>query len=249
MPITTGSITLPISYSYTVAGLYKIEDVAFNNGIDRQKRVYYILVRDSTAGEYFGRKPKCVTYNTSYDTLIFNETLKMWTTKSSVSPIEMFNIYDRLHSFNLLENTEKIWEHHLQPLDTLNQEQYANYYGKQYPTEIEYVVGTDSINVHKTFDNIKIMGNSEQPLQITYNNDEQINIQEDVVTRVEGNLFQANHRYLENHHYLVIGKNLPQIPTSEKRIRDKYTRFRVKYKGNKKVIITSIQTEIRQSYT
>jgi hypothetical protein len=189
--------------------------------------------------EWLGRDAKCVNVDVKGLTIQFNERLNKWVTFTSCEPIEMFNLFDRLHSFSL-KNSEQIWEHH--------QDNFSNFYGVQYKSYFDYVVGADSIGVAKMFDNMEIISNDERPEQIVINTDKEINLTQNIVPRISNSIILANQDYRESYHYITIGKNVINTPTTYQRVRDKYAKFRVIYNGARQFIIRGIKTLIRQSY-
>lgn len=183
---------------------------------------------------------ECVSLVTTFKNIIYNEKLSIWITQSDLSPSNMFTLYDNLYSFNLLENKEELWKHR-------NTSKYANFYGKQFNSEIEFVSGGDSINISKAFDNLMIIGNETRPDELVMTNDND-NVRQEIISRINGNIFKANHRYQENFHYIQLGKNITSTPTTDRRIRDKYTKFRCIYKQGYRLFIKNYIVEFRQSF-
>lgn len=130
----------------------------------------------------------------------------------------------------------------------------SNWYGKQHGFEFEFIVN-DNFYVQKIFDNLKIISNKAEPDSIEvwiegdgygFENDGIKMIQEikDItkVGRIKGNAhYKENIWDIEIKPYMTRNKK-------QTRLRDKYAKIRIKYKGDKQTIITMIQTLYTTSY-
>ena len=201
---------------------------------------FFVTIPNNTNNEeWLGRDAICIEDSIKGTVIIYNERLNKWITFTSCEPIEMFNLYNRLHSF-ALKDSEQIWEHHAN--------NYSNFYGNQYQSFFEYVVGAGSIGVAKMFDNLEIISNDEAPIQMVINNDNEINLTQNILSRSNNSIIKANQDYRESYHYITIGKNVVNEPVTYKRVRDKYCKFKIIYRGDRQFIIRGIKTIIRQSY-
>lgn len=140
----------------------------------------------------------------------------------------------------LFENTDN-------PLPT-------HWYGKQHAFEFEFIVN-DKFSVQKIFDNLKIISNKAEPDSIeVWVSGDSYDFENDGITskqlikditkvgRVRGNA-----HYKENIWNIEIK---PFISPNKKqtRLRDKYAKIKIKYKGDKLAIITLLQTLYTISY-
>ncbi len=162
-------------------------------------------------------------------TITFNEDLNQWSTLHSwMSPMS-FSVYDKFYTFK----DNGIWEH-----DTPN---YCNYYDEQFTFEVEFVV-TDNTSAQKIFDTLKIISNNSIPIKVKYINDND-NVTQITTERKSGNILNSDVQYKENHVYLIVNKN------NRKRIRDKYSRIRLIYKGTDYTFISAVITQFTYSYS
>ena len=109
-------------------------------------------------------------------TVVYHEETEVWLTYHTYYPLIMYNVFNKLYSHNLFNNSEIIWQHHslVDTIEINGQFQqipiYNNYYGEQFSFELEFIVN-DKIDSHKIFSNLIILANEVPPDKIHYSND------------------------------------------------------------------------------
>jgi hypothetical protein len=224
---------------------------------------YYNKVLNDVLFVFYNKQNDSYTIPSTY-TLSYSETVDKWKSFHSYHPVNGFVIYDKFHTFNLLTDQTKIWLHNSNPIIN-GKEAYCNFYGIQHPMMFEFVVKGET-SIQAIFDNLLIVSDSIPPNEISMVSDNN-NVYQLIVPRVPGNLASANHRYIENIHYIQLGINLigkfdsnnievnpgtiVNVPVSSARIRDKYLRMRLIYRndsGLPYIYVQRIKTAVRYSY-
>jgi hypothetical protein len=189
--------------------------------------------------------------------VIFNESSNQFVTFTNWTPQNMFTIQDKLYSFNIENNTNKMYQHYLG-------NDYSIYYDKQRNTVIEFVV-TSSTQLHQIFENFFIIQNHVYPKFIEYWTENDYYIQtikprNVVKTGSEGyeqspvtRLRNYDSVYKEDHMYISIMKDVDDTRTNlryvNRRIRDKFCKVRFTYNTLTKLQIQVIITTIQQSFS
>jgi hypothetical protein len=186
----------------------------------------------------------------SFKTLVYFEMSDKWQTFLPYSPHMMFTLYDKLFSFPYKQDTIRntIWKHESPNVP------YCNYYNEQDNFVFEFVVTKDT-TIHQVFNNLMIVSNESPPTKIEMTTD---NDTYEMLINLRDNtdyfsIYKSNTYYKENHYYITIQKENDDIHKQSffknKRVRDKYCKFRITYPGDKYTQVQRIITTILQSFS
>lgn len=167
------------------------------------------------------------------------------------------------------------WKHGQAGLfDIATDIQPTTFYDRQEPFELEFVV-VDDPNSHKIFNNLHILSNNIQPdsFQFTVtkdvyeldNMDGNSNFDDSIITEINDKFVTT---YQKSKNLRVVGRRLGNIDyledfwkveirplefkkdnvNKQSRLRDKYMRVRIRYTGDKLVLINAVKTMFTKSY-
>lgn len=210
-----------------------------------------ITISGGSLGEVINKKIPIECFDEdSFKTIVYFEMSDKWQTFLPYSPHMMFTIYDKLYSYPYKQDTIRntIWKHESSDVP------YCNYYGYQDKFVIEFIVTKDT-TIHQIFNNMLVVSNESPPEKIDMFTDDNTY---EMLIKLRDNtdyfsIYKSNTYYKENHYYITIQKENDDIHKQSfyqnKRVRDKYCRFRITYSGNKYTQIQRIITTILQSYS
>jgi len=160
----------------------------------------YDAAKKSVYFTYSLLKNNSYTYAPS-GTVYYSELTNTWVSRLSVSPKYQLMRGIVNNAFDLTEYVNEAWESNVNTV-------YNNFYGKQYPFEIEFIMHGE-VSVEKILTNLTILSNKVKPETITYTVTTDVNNatlrQNDIIYRdKDGNIVERPEDYTENTEMLQV---------------------------------------------
>lgn len=195
------------------------------------KKVYfsfYYLPNGETLPEgiiqetFEGNVARCLT-------LVYHETLNQWQGLIGLHPLLTLLGDKELMGFSLHAPTIG-YRHNVRSIDNL-------LYGRAFVSVVQFSMNAET-NVAKVLDNLKLTASTHLPILMHYESENQT--VEETLRQGQGILYD-NARYKEGHLYVQVGR------MGRQRVRGKYVRVTIIYRGSDPFYLQAVETLYRHS--